>query len=71
MAMAFDLESILSSVNGGRSLVTYRTGETVYSQGDVCDAVFYIRHGKCKVSVTSEQGKEAIVALHEKGDFFW
>ena len=69
-AMAFDLERFLSSVNGGRTLVTHRTGETVYSQGDRCDVVFYVRSGKCKVSVISDQGKEAIVALHAKGDFF-
>ena len=68
--MAFDLERFLSSVNGGRTLVTHRTGETVYSQGDRCDVVFYVRSGKCKVSVISDQGKEAIVALHAKGDFF-
>jgi CRP-like cAMP-binding protein len=57
-------------VNGGRTLATYREGDTVFSQGDRCDAVFYIRHGNCKVCVLSEHGKEAIVALHEKGDFF-
>ena len=34
------------------------------------DAVFYIMAGKCKVTVVSEKGKEAVVALHEKGDFF-
>jgi CRP-like cAMP-binding protein len=57
-------------VNGGRTLATYRDGDIVYSQGDRCEGVFYIRSGKCKVGVVSEQGKEAIVAIHEKGDFF-
>ena len=66
----FDLEAFLATVNGGRTLVTHRKGEIVFSQGDPCDGVFYIRSGECKVSVISEQGKEAVVALHQKGDFF-
>ena len=69
-AKPFDLEKFLSTVNGGRTLVTYRKGETVFAQGDPCKGVFYIESGDCKVSVISEQGKEAIVALHGKGDFF-
>jgi CRP/FNR family transcriptional regulator, cyclic AMP receptor protein len=68
--VAFDLEAFLATVNGGKTLAKYRKGETVFAQGDPCDGVFYIQSGNCKVSVISEQGKEAIVALHEKGDFF-
>jgi CRP-like cAMP-binding protein len=67
---AFDLETFLSTVNGGRREITYRQGETVFAQGDRCEGVFYIQSGECKVSVTSELGKEAVVALHGKGDFF-
>jgi CRP/FNR family cyclic AMP-dependent transcriptional regulator len=39
-------------------------------QGQPADSVFYLRHGKVKLSVTSKQGKEAIVALLSAGDFF-
>jgi CRP/FNR family transcriptional regulator, cyclic AMP receptor protein len=39
-------------------------------RGDPADAVFYIRQGECKVTVVSEQGKEAVVAIHGKRDFF-
>jgi CRP/FNR family transcriptional regulator, cyclic AMP receptor protein len=67
---AFDLEFFLTAIDGGKTLVKYRKGETVFAQGDPSDGVFYIQSGNCKVSVVSEQGKEAIVALHEKGDFF-
>ena len=42
----------------------------MFAQGDPCEGVFYIESGDCKVSVISEQGKEAIVALHGTGDFF-
>ena len=68
--MAFNLEVFLTAVGGGRTPVKYREGENVFDQGDACDCVFYIQSGTCKVSVVSEQGKEAIVALHGKGDFF-
>jgi CRP/FNR family transcriptional regulator, cyclic AMP receptor protein len=67
---SFDLESFLSSVDGGRTISNYRNGETVFAQGDPSDAVFYIREGECKVTVVSEQGKEAVVAIHGKDDFF-
>jgi CRP/FNR family transcriptional regulator, cyclic AMP receptor protein len=66
----FDLETFLSSVDGGRTISRYRKDESVFVQGDPADAVFYIRKGECKVTVVSQQGKEAVVALHGKGDFF-
>jgi CRP-like cAMP-binding protein len=64
---AFDLEAFLVTENGGRNLQTYKKNEVIFSQGDRCDGVFYIHSGTCKVTVISEQGKEAIVAVHEKG----
>jgi CRP/FNR family cyclic AMP-dependent transcriptional regulator len=42
----------------------------IFSQGDPADTVFYIQEGKVKVCVVSDLGKEAVVALHGKGDFF-
>ena len=68
--VAFDLEAFLSTVNGGKTLARYPKGKTVFAQGDPCEGVYYIRSGECKVSVISERGKEAVVALHEAGDFF-
>jgi CRP/FNR family transcriptional regulator, cyclic AMP receptor protein len=67
---AFDLKAFLATGNGGGSVHTYKKNEVVFSQGDRCDGVFYIHSGDCKVSVISEHGKEAVVALHGKGDFF-
>ena len=66
----FDIESFLSRGDGGRTKAKYRKNEIIFRQGDPADAVFYIIDGKCKVTVVSEKGKEAVVALHEKGDFF-
>ena len=66
----FNVNAFLNTVDGGRTVATYQKNETVYSQGDPADSVFYVQKGKVKVCIVSEQGKEAIVALHESGDFF-
>src|SRR6476620_1016310 len=66
----FVLESFLSHADGGRTKAKYRKNKIIFRQGDSADAVFYIMDGKCKVTVVSEKGKEAVVALHGKGDFF-
>jgi len=67
---AFNLEVFLAGENGGRRAKKYKKGDIVFTQGDTCDGVFYIRVGSCKITVVSDRGKEAVVALHEKGDFF-
>ena len=66
----FDPKGFLSKVNGGRSTTDFRKNQTVYRQGDAADSVFYIQAGKAKVTVVSEQGKEAVVAVLGAGDFF-
>ena len=68
--LPFNVNSFLSKADGGRTITSYRKNEKIFSQGDPADAVFYIQQGKVKVSVMSEAGKEAVVALHGKGDFF-
>jgi CRP/FNR family transcriptional regulator, cyclic AMP receptor protein len=66
----FDPKAFLAKVGEGRSIVRHRKGEMVFSQGDPADAVFYIQKGKAKVSVVSEHGKEAVVAILGANDFF-
>jgi len=66
----FNVRTFLSTVDGGRTIANYHRNEKVFSQGDPADSVFYIQEGKVKVCVISEQGKEAVVALHGDGDFF-
>jgi len=68
--LPFDPKVFLSKVNGGRAISDYRKDQIVYTQGEPADSVFYIRSGKVKQTVVSEQGKEAVVALLETGDFF-
>ena len=66
----FDPKEFFSKVNGGQRIADYRKDQTVFRQGDPADAVFYIQSGKAKKTVVSEQGKEAVVALLDPGDFF-
>jgi CRP/FNR family cyclic AMP-dependent transcriptional regulator len=66
----FDSMVFLATGNGGRALSEYRKNETIFSQGDPADAVFYIRKGKVKIVVVSERGKEAVVALQGPDEFF-
>ena len=54
----------------GRAISDYRKDQSVYTQGEPADFVFYIQSGKVKKTVVSEQGKEAVVALLGTGDFF-
>lgn len=68
--LPFDPKAFLSKVNGGRSTSDYRQNQIIYRQGDAADSVFYVQTGKAKVTVLSEQGKEAVVAVVGAGDFF-
>jgi CRP-like cAMP-binding protein len=66
---SFDLDVFLAGNDGGGNR-KYKTHDIIFAQGDPCDGVFYVQEGKCKMTVVSERGKEAVVALHGKGDFF-
>src|SRR2546421_13040573 len=57
-------------VGEGRGIGDYGKDQIVFAQGDPADAVFYILRGKVKVTVVSEQGKEAVVAMLGTNDFF-
>src|SRR5665213_1266762 len=67
---AFDPKTFLAKGNGGRILTNYAANKEIYSQGDKTASVFYILSGEVKLTVTSEQGKEAIVAVLGPDDFF-
>jgi CRP/FNR family cyclic AMP-dependent transcriptional regulator len=68
--VTFDPKVFLATVNGGRAKSSYRRGEVIFSQGEAADSVFYLQKGKVKIMVTSEQGKEAVVAILGAGEFF-
>jgi len=66
----FTPQSFLAKIGEGRSVLASRKKQTIFSQGDAADAVFYIQTGKVKLTVVSKQGKEAVVAMLEAGAFF-
>ena len=65
----FDPSTFMAAFDGGVTVSTYGKGQIVFSQGAPADAVFYIQNGEVKLSVVSDQGKEAVVAFLEAGDF--
>ena len=65
----FDLQAFLANANGGREISVCRMNQPVFSQGEPADSVFYIQQGRVKLTVLSEHGKEAIVAILGAGDF--
>jgi len=67
--LAFDPAEFLAKAEGGRTVKKYGVQQTVFSQGDAADSVFYIQKGKVKLTVVSAQGKEAVVALLGTDEF--
>ena len=65
----FDAQAFLESAGVGKRLVTYARRDVVFSQGDPCDSVMYLRSGGVRLSVLSHTGKEAIVATLGPHDF--
>jgi CRP/FNR family cyclic AMP-dependent transcriptional regulator len=66
----FDPKIFLAKVGEGKTVVEFQKNQSVFSQGDVADTVFYIQKGRIKLTVTSELGKEAVVAILGPGEFF-
>jgi len=60
----------LAKINEGRTTAVYEKNEAVFAQGDPANAIFYLQKGKVKLTVVSNSGKEAVVALLGSGDFF-
>jgi CRP/FNR family transcriptional regulator, cyclic AMP receptor protein len=67
--LPFDPAVFLATVDSGRTLSDYHRNEVIFTQGDPADAVFYIKTGKVKITVISDQGKEAVVAVLGSDEF--
>ena len=65
----FNPQTFLNKVSSGKTTLTSPKKHTIFSQGDTAEAVFYIQAGKVKLTVVSQQGKEAVVAILEGGAF--
>jgi CRP/FNR family transcriptional regulator, cyclic AMP receptor protein len=67
---SFDPKIFLAKVGDGKTISRYRKDQIIFSQGQVAEAVFYIQQGRIKLTVVSEQGREAVVAILGPGHFF-
>lgn len=65
----FDPAAFLAKAGIGRTVSTYPNNRVLFAQGDPADAVFYILKGKVKITVVSEQGKEAVIAVLGPDEF--
>jgi CRP/FNR family cyclic AMP-dependent transcriptional regulator len=65
----FDPKSFLATIGEGRTIVLVPGKQTIFTQGDAADTVFYIQKGKVRLTVVSEKGKEATIAILNPGDF--
>jgi CRP/FNR family transcriptional regulator, cyclic AMP receptor protein len=63
-------KSPLTRSGEGASISRQCSHEIVCAQGDASDTVFYIHHGQVRLTVVSEGGKEAMIGLLGRGDFF-
>jgi CRP/FNR family transcriptional regulator, cyclic AMP receptor protein len=68
--ISFDPKKFLAKVGDGKTIAEYHKDQFVFAQGDVAEAVFYVQKGRVKLTVVSEQGKEAVLGILGTGDFF-
>ena len=67
---SFDAQVFLAKMGGGKTILEFDKGQNVFEQGDVADTVYYIQKGRIKLTVLSDQGKEAVVGILEPSQFF-
>ena len=67
---SFDPRVFLGKVGAGKTIIEFHKNQSIFAQGDVANTVFYLQKGRVKLTVLSEQGKEAVVAILEPGQFF-
>jgi CRP/FNR family transcriptional regulator, cyclic AMP receptor protein len=67
---SFDPKALLAKVGAGKNILQFYKDQNVFAQGDVADTIFYIQKGSVKLTVLSEDGKEAVVGILEPGQFF-
>jgi CRP-like cAMP-binding protein len=66
----FNPITFLATIGSGRKVLTVAKKQTVFTQGDAADAVYYIQKGKVKLTVVSKTGKEATIGILDEGSFF-
>jgi CRP/FNR family transcriptional regulator, cyclic AMP receptor protein len=66
----FDPKKFLATIGEGRKVVAFPSKQTIFTQGEAADAVFYIQQGKVRLTVVSKIGKEATLGILSEGEFF-
>jgi CRP/FNR family cyclic AMP-dependent transcriptional regulator len=66
----FDPHAFLATIGEGRKIVSFPKKQTIFTQGDPADAVFYVQTGKVRLTVVSNDGKEATIGILGDGAFF-
>ncbi|HLM79939.1 MAG TPA: cyclic nucleotide-binding domain-containing protein, partial [Terriglobales bacterium] len=66
----FDPHAFLATIGEGRKSVLFQRKQGIFAQGDTADAVFYIQTGKVRLTVVSNDGKEATIGILGDGEFF-
>jgi CRP-like cAMP-binding protein len=69
MTQTFDATAFLEKVGDGRSISRFKKGDNIFVQGDDASSLYFIQSGAVKLTVVSEQGKEAVIAIIEAGQF--
>jgi CRP/FNR family transcriptional regulator, cyclic AMP receptor protein len=67
---AFNPDTFLATIGDGRRILMIGKKQSIFSQGDDADAVFYVQKGRVRLSVVSKIGKEATIAFVNEGNFF-
>jgi len=70
LATLFNPQTFLAKVGHGKTTLQAPKEHLIFSQGDAADAVFYVQAGRVKLTVLSQQGKEAVVGILDHGSFF-
>jgi len=66
----FDARDFLAKVGAGKTILKLQKNQTIFTQGQTADTVYYIQQGKIKLTVISEHEKEAVVGILGPGQFF-
>ena len=67
--LAFDNEMFLKRIGRRKTTREYKNNETIFTQGDVADAMFYVGAGDVKLTVLSKRGKKGVIAMFRQGNF--
>jgi CRP/FNR family cyclic AMP-dependent transcriptional regulator len=67
---AFDSDTFLATIGDGKKILSVEKKQTIFAQGDAADAIFFVQKGRVRLTVVSQEGKEATIAIISTGNFF-